>query len=220
MRYTSAVRAAIVVVLVSVLSALAPAARAQLEPSVHGRLDHDMVLTAAIGGGVALNDRLHPDPTGSASIELRARLIDMAGLMLAAEWRAEGDSRLILAADVRPLFLARWILGGSLHRAYLDLLLDSIGIDLGAAFGPLDDDLGVALVIGFGLDVPLYIGPHADGLFLRLGARHVTAGVTDQSAPRGGTSDWLLYAALGARFSFASGIASWEPERYEVGVHD
>ncbi len=199
-------------------SALASSVRAQFEPSIHGRLDHDMVLTGALGGGVVLNDRVHPDPTGSVSIELRARLVDMAGLMLAAEWRPEGDSRIILAADVRPLFLARWILGASLHRAYLDLLLDSIGIDLGAAFGPLDPDFGVALVIGFGVDVPLYIGPHADGLFLRLGARHVTAGVTYQSAPRGGTSDWLLYAALGGRFSVASGIVSWEPERYEVTV--
>lgn len=199
-------------------SALGASARAQYEPSIYGRLDNDLVLTGAVGGGVALNDRVHPDPTGSASIELRARLVDMAGLMLAAEWRPEGDSRIILAADVRPLFLARWILGGSLHRAYLDLLLDSIGIDVGAAFGPLDPDFGVAFVIGFGLDVPLYIGPHADGLFLRLGARHVTAGVTDQSAPRGGTSDWLIYAALGGRFSVASGIVSWEPERYEVTV--
>lgn len=218
MRYTSAVRASLLVVFLWVSGALAPSAHAQFEPAIHGRLDHDMVLTGAIGGGVALNDRVHPDPTGSASIELRARLVDMAGLMLAAEWRAEGDSRIILAADVRPLFLARWLLGASLHRAYLDVLLDSIGIDLGAAFGPLDPAFGVAFVIGFGLDVPLYIGPHADGLFLRLGARHVTAGVTDQSAPRGGTSDWLIYAALGGRFSVASGIVSWEPERYEVRV--
>ncbi len=184
--------------------------------AVHGRLDHDLVLTAALGGGVALNDRVHADPTGSASLELRMRLVDMAGLLVAAEWRPEGDSRVILAADVRPLFLARWILGGSLHREYLDLLLDSIGIDLGAAFGPFDDDAGVALVIGFGFDIPLYIAPHADGLFLRVGARHVTAGVTDQLAPRGGTSDWLLYLAFGGRFSVATGVVSWEPDRYEV----
>jgi hypothetical protein len=186
--------------------------------AVHGRLDHDFVITGALGGGVALNDRVHPDATGAASIELRGRLIDMAGLVLAAEWRPEGDSRVLVMADIRPLFLARWILGGSLHRAWLDLLLDSIGLDIGAAIGPFDGDAGVALAIGVGFDVPLYIGPHADGAFLRLAARHVTAGAADQLAPRGGTSDWALYAALGGRFSFASHIVSWEPDRYEVRI--
>lgn len=198
------------------LTFLASTAHADDVRAVHGRLDHDLVLTAALGGGVALNDRVHPDPTGSASLELRARLVDMAGLLLAQEWRPEGDSRLIVAADIRPLFLARWILGGSLHREFLDLMLDSIGLDLGVAIGPYDDDAGVAVAIGFGIDVPLYIAPHADGFFLRLGARHVTAGITDQAAPRGGTSDWLVYAAFGGRFSVDAGIVSWEPARYEV----
>jgi hypothetical protein len=191
-------------------------ARADDVEAVHGRLDHDLVLTAALGGGVALNDRVHADPTGSASLELRARLVDMAGLLVAAEWRPEGDSRVVIAADLRPLFFARWLLGASLHRAWADLLLDSIGLELGAAIGPFDAEAGVALAIGFGLDVPLYVGEHADGVFLRLGARHVTAGAGDQAAPRGGTSDWLIYGALGGRFSVESGIVSWEPERYET----
>jgi hypothetical protein len=95
-------------------------------------------------------------------------------------------------------------------------LLDSIGLEFGAAVGPFDADAGVALAIGFGLDVPLYIGDHADGVFLRLGARHMTAGAGDQATPRGGTSDWLIYGAFGGRFSVQSGIVSWEPERYEV----
>ncbi len=195
---------------------LASAARAEDAPAVHGRLDHDLVLSGALGGGVAWGDRVHPAPTGAASLELRARVLDMAGVVVAGEWRPEGDSRLVVAADLRPLFLARWLLGASLHREFADLLLDSLGLELGAAFGPFDGGFGVALAIGFGLDVPLYVGPHADGLFLRLAARHVTAGAGDQAAPRGGTSDWFLGAAIGGRFSVPSGIAEWEPARYEV----
>jgi hypothetical protein len=195
---------------------LASVAQADDVAAVHGRLDHDLVLTGALGGGVVLNDRVHPGETGALSLELRARVLDMAGVVLAGEWRPEGDSRLVVAADLRPLFLARWLLGASLHRDAADLLIDSLGLELGAAFGPFDGAFGVALAIGFGFDVPLYVGPHADGLFLRLSARHVTAGAGDQAAPRGGTSDWLLGAAIGGRFSVASGIAEWEPERYEV----
>lgn len=207
------------VLLLTVLFLTAAPVCAQEEvAAVHGRLDHDFVITGAIGGGVVLNDRLHPEPTGAASIELRGRLVDMAGLVLAAEWRPEGQSRALIMADIRPLFLARWILGGSLHRAWIDLLIDSLGLDIGAAIGPFDGDVGVALAIGVGFDVPLYIGPHADGVFLRLAARHVTAGAADQLAPRGGASDWALYAALGGRFSFASGIVSWEPDRYDVRI--
>lgn len=202
------------------LASITGVARADDVGAVYGRLDNDLVLTAALAGGVVLNDRVHPDPTGSASLELRARLVDMAGLVLAGEWRPEGDSRVFVMADVRPLFFARWVLGASVHRAWVDLLIDSIGIDLGAAIGPFDGAAGVALAIGFGLDVPLYIGEHADGVFLRLAARHVTAGAGDQLAPRGGTSDWLLLAALGARFSVDAGIAAWEPTRYETREPD
>jgi hypothetical protein len=210
------VRALLVISMVG----LASVAHADEGAAVHGRLDHDLVLTGALGGGVALNDRAHPAPTGAASLELRARVLDMAGLMLAGEWRPEGDSRLLVAVDLRPLFLARWLLGASLHRDFADLLLDSLGLDLGAAFGPFDGAFGVALAVGVGLDVPLAIGPHADGLFLRLSARHVSAGAGDQAAPRGGASDWFLGAAIGGRFSVASGIAEWEPARYEVRAPD
>jgi hypothetical protein len=204
--------------IVSVLVLGTATARAQDGDGVYGRLGGDLVLSAGAGGGFVFHDRqLLSEWTGEATVELRARVLDMAGLFLAGTWRPLGDDRVIVGGDLRPLFLARWLLGASAHRAWQDLLVDSIGCDLGAAFGPFEDGAGVAFSIGFGVDVPLYFPPHLDpGVFLHLGARHVIASATDQLAPRGGTSDWTILVLLDVRAFVWSGIAGWEPRRYRT----
>lgn len=199
--------------------ALSPGlAAAQDGDGVYGRLSGDVALSAGIGGGVVYADRQHvAEWTGEAMVELRARVLDMAGLLLAGEWRPEGDDRVIIAADIRPLFFARWLLGNSSHRAWEDLLVDSIGLDLGAAIGPFENGAGAALAIGFGIDVPLHFPPNLDpGIFLHLGARHAIASATDQLAPAGGTADWTILAVLDVRAFVMTGLAGWEPARYRV----
>ena len=114
-------------------------AHAQDGDGVYGRLDGDLALSAGLGGGVVHGDRQHvAEWSGTATLELRARVLDMAGVLLAGEWRPEGDERLIVAADLRPLFFARWLLNASSRRAWADLLVDSIGLDLGVAIGPFE----------------------------------------------------------------------------------
>jgi hypothetical protein len=195
--------------------ALSTQARAQDGDGAYGRLDGDLALSAGVNGGVVLDDRVHPAVTGSASLELRARILDSGGLFAAGEWRPEGDSRVIVGVDLRPLFLARFLLGLETGMQWFDLLLDSIGVEVGAAVGPFDHDLGVSLAIGFGLDVPLYLPPRTSGgVFLRLGARYVTASALDQAAPGGGTTDWVLLAGLNVRAFVATGLPNWEPQRY------
>ena len=191
---------------------------AQDGDGVYGRLSGDLALSAGIGGGVVYADRQRvAEWTGEATVELRARILDMAGLLLAGEWRPEGDDRVIVAADIRPLFFARWLLGASLHQSWGDLLVDSIGLDLGAAIGPFETGAGAALAIGFGLDVPIYFPPNLDpGIFLHLGARHAVASATDQLAPTGGTADWTILAVLDVRAFVMTGLAGWEPTRYRV----
>ncbi len=194
---------------------LAAPARAQYGDGAYGRLDGDLALSVGVNGGVVLDDRVHPAATGSASLELRARILDSGGLFAIGEWRPEGDSRVIVGADLRPLFLARFLLGLESGYQWFDVLLDSIGIDVGAAIGPFDHDAGVGLAIGFGLDVPLYLPARTSGgVFLRLGARYVTASALDQAAPRGGTTDWVFLAGLDVRAFVATGLANWEPTRY------
>jgi hypothetical protein len=105
----------------------------------------------------------------------------------------------------------------SLGDRFWDLLLDSIGIDLGVALVPLDEDIGAALAIGFGLDVPLvFFGEGYEGISLRLAGRHVAALPTDRLGPDDGINDWLAMAAIVVRGSVSTGLPSWERPRYEL----
>jgi hypothetical protein len=188
---------------------------AQDGDGVYGRLDADLALSAGVTGGAVSNDRVHPAWTGSVSLELRARILDSGGLFAIGEWRPEGDSRAIVGVDLRPLFLPRFLLGAMTGSQWVDLLIDSIGLDLGAAIGPFDRDVGVGLAIGVGLDVPLFLPERTSGgVFLRLGARYVTASALDQAAPRGGTTDWVLLAGLDFRALVATDLPRWSGPRY------
>ncbi len=192
----------------------ASSAAAQEGDGAYGRLSGDLTLEAALGGGAAFEaDRV----LGAGTLELRARYLDVAGIFAGLELRAEGASRALLGVDLRPIFLARFLLNASLRDRYWDILLDSIGLDLGVAVLPLDEGAGAALAVGLGLDVPLvFFGEGYEGLSLRLSGRHVAALPTDRVAPAGGANDWLAMAALVVRGSVPTGLPAWAPRRYEL----
>lgn len=195
---------------------LAPSTAAA-QDGAYGRLTGDLTLEAALGGGAAFEQ----DVRGAATLELRARYLDVAGLFAGLELRADGASRALFGADLRPLFLARFLLNASLHDRYWDVFLDSIGIDLGVAIVPLDELVGAALAVGFGADVPLvFFGDGYEGISLRLAGRHVAALATDRFAPDGGISDWLVMASIVVRGSVVTGLPGWEPPRYELSEPD
>ncbi len=197
------------------LSMLAIASTASAQDGAYGRLDRDLTLEAGLGGGVAFEPGT--GPLGAGTLELRARYLDMAGVVLGGEVRPNGTSRVFVGGDLRPLFLARFLLNASFHDRFWDLLLDSIGVDLGVAFLPLDQHLGAALMVGFGLDVPLvFFGEGVDGISLRLAGRHVAALPTDRLGPSGGADDWIGMAALVFRGGVQTGLPGLEPRRYEV----
>ncbi len=197
------------------LFALVPWPAAAQGDGVYGRLDADLALSVGVSGGAVTNDRVHPAWTGSVSLELRARILDSGGVFAVGEWRPEGDSRAVVGVDIRPLFLPRFLLGAETGSQWVDLLIDSLGLDLGAAMGPFDREAGVGLAIGFGVDVPLFVPERTSGgVFLRLGARYVTASALDQAAPRGGTTDWVLLAGLDLRALVATGLPLWHGPRY------
>lgn len=190
-----------------------PTSAAAQGDGVYGRLDADLVLEAALGGGAAFEPALQ----GATALDLRARYLDMAGLVVGVEWRPTGASRAIVGADLRPLFLARFLLGASLQDRYWDLLLDSIGIDLGVAITPFDQRAGVALAVGFGLDIPLlFFGEGVSGLALRLFGRHVSARPSDRYGPVDGVDDWVVGAMIVVRGQARTGLPAWEPRRYEL----
>jgi hypothetical protein len=197
----------------AILSFAAPAAADG--DGAYGRLEGDFTLEAGLGGGVAFEG---VDVLGAGTLELRARYLDAAGVVLGGEFRPEGASRIWVGVDLRPLFLARFFLNLSFRERFWDLLVDSIGLDLGVAFVPLDENAGAALAVGFGVDVPLVFFSDAgyEGISLRLAGRHVAGLATDRLGPSEGVNDWLAMAALVVRGSVSTGLPSWAPRRYEL----
>ena len=99
----------------------------------YGRVQGD--LTAVVGGGATV---AAGGPRGAA--EVRLRYLETAGLFGSYEdgplLGSQAEPRRVIATglEVRPLFLFRWLKGHETSRAALDLMLDSIGLELGAFF--------------------------------------------------------------------------------------
>lgn len=171
----------------------------------YGRFDGDLVLALDVGAGV------HASGAASMSGHARARYLDSAGLVLGAERELdEGATHVVGAVEVRPLFLMRFFLDLEIGDAWLDLLIDSLGLELGATWARAgEDDDGIALLVGGGIEVPIYLR-RGRGIALRLAARYVGARVSWQHGPTGGIADTSFVAALVVRTSVSSGIASRE----------
>ncbi|MFK7990464.1 MAG: hypothetical protein AB8I08_30870 [Sandaracinaceae bacterium] len=201
---------------------LVPSAGAA-QDGAYGRLDGDLTLEAGLGGGVTFdNDHV----SGAGTLDLRARYLDVAGLVIGLDVRPDrqigsvplgGGSRVLLMADVRPLWLARFFLGATVGDRWVDLMIDSLGVELGVALTPIDEDLGAAFAVGFGVDLPLvFFGDGIEGLALRLNARHVAALATDRFGPAGARNDWIAGGSLVFRFQASTGLPGWERPRYRT----
>jgi len=178
---------------------------------LYGRFDADVVLSVGAGAGASLE--LDPVYT----VDLRARYLDSAGMVVAPEWRPQGDSAVAVLGEIRPFFLGRFLSNRSSGRRWLDLTVDSIGIELGTWIGPLANGLGAALAVGSGVDFPLSTGrSSARGLWLRLGMRYVHASHTWTDSPSEGRGFATFVACLYYRFGIDAGLARREPPRYLV----
>ena len=192
----------------------APAAQADAPregDGVYGRLDDDVVLSAALGTGAAF----FGDGAWVGTLELRARYLDSAGVFVAPEVRLYADPRILLGVDFRPLFFARLFRGLSATDEWSDLVLDSIGLDLGVVLVPIGDHTGAGLVLAAGIDFPLAV-ERGTGLFLRLGTRWAHALLADRNGPPESVSDLSVFLALGWRFAVDAGIATDEPPRWRA----
>lgn len=178
---------------------------------IHGRLDGDVVLSAAIGTGAAF----FGDGVWVGTLELRARYLDSAGVFVAPEVRLYADPRILIGVDFRPLFFARLFRGLSARHAWWDLVVDSIGIDLGVVLVPIGDHTGVGFVLGTGVDLPIAVDRGA-GLYLRLGTRWAHALLEDSNGPPESVSDLSVFVALGWRFAVDAAIAAAEPPRWRA----
>lgn len=185
---------------------------AQRGDGVYGRLDGDVTLSAGLGAGAVFPAR--GDAALSTALELRARFLDAAGLFVVPEWRPDAASEVTLGLDLRPLFPARFLMNMETGLPWVDLLVDSIGVDVGVALLPIGEGrgkTGAAFAIGGGLDVPLVL-PAADapipgGLFLRLAGRHTAASSSDLHAGDArGVRGFSLFAVLTWRAPVRTGL--------------
>jgi hypothetical protein len=192
------------------------------DDGVYGRFGSDLVLSFGVNAGIGLGDpvlaaRGSDAPTLALDAEIRLRILDSAGVVIAPEWRPEGASRLVAALDVRPVFLARFLFGATTGDRYADLFLDSLGVELGATVFAPDGRVAVAFAVGFGAEIPVWVPPEITGaVALRLGARWTGAGSTDVWGPQRTIDDWTIHAGVLVRFHANVGLARWEPDRYRV----
>lgn len=154
---------------------------------MYGRLERDLVLSGELLGGAAQVGGGEWAPAGE--VTLRARYLDMAGVMLGYR-RGFGESRddaLLLGVDLRPAFFARINYDFQRGPRWLDLMLDSIGVELGAAWvRPGEDHArggGVAGFVGTGVELPLHWRDGAGAVMLRLAARWTLSNTGDAQGP-------------------------------------
>ncbi len=155
----------------------------------HGRLAGDVSFVLGIGATVAPR-------TPRATLDARARYLDVIGVFGTYEdalGAANAEPQRVIATglEVRPLFLGRWLRGMHSRAATLDLMLDSFGLEIGAAFQkPQGASFGTrpALQTGLGFEVPLF--GQAQGLWLgahggaRFGERALEASSVDSPLDR------------------------------------
>jgi hypothetical protein len=135
-----------------------PAASARPDSS-DGRIEGDLGVVLGVGVTVA--------PRGlRAAVDARLRFVETAGVFVTYEdgtlTGSVAQPARVLAAGVelRPLFVGRW--GNDLEwgRPRLDLLLDSLGLELGASFSQRGGqrqrfDSTAGLQAGLGIEVPI-----------------------------------------------------------------
>jgi hypothetical protein len=167
---------------------------------VYGRLDGDLVLSAEVMGLAADTST---GLAGAASVALRARYMEMTGAALGYD-RAVSQSRhdaLWLAVDFRPAWLAR--LTNDMERGprWLDLALDSIGVEIGGAWLRPGEAVraggGFGFVLGGGVELPI-VWSRGDGVMLRLAARWITSRAWDAQGT--GARDGVFEAGVGVVF--------------------
>jgi hypothetical protein len=160
-----------------------------VDPS-YGRVQGDLTLVLGLGATIA-------EGGSRAEGEVRLRYLDSVGVFGAYEdgppVGSSGDPLRVLAGglEVRPLFLYRWLQGHETRRAWLDLVIDSFGLELGAlTMQPTGTSFGseAAVQAGIGLELPimldatgLWVGVHGG---VRWSEAELATGTVNDTADR------------------------------------
>ncbi|MFW5925642.1 MAG: hypothetical protein ACOCV4_05715 [Myxococcota bacterium] len=202
--------------LCTVVGCLLGAAEARAQgpgDGVYGRFDASWTMSLGVGAGASRRTE-GGDAVPSVVGELRFRHLDSAGPFVAGRWAPEGHGHVVVGAEIRPLFPLLFLENLFTGHERWDLLIESWGLELGAAVLPFDGEAGVGLAMGTGLEVPLVLSStRARGLGLRLAFRYVHAPDRWQAGPARDASEWTALATLAVDLALPSGGASIRPPR-------
>jgi len=162
----------------------------------HGRFDGDLAVAGSLG--MTLGPR-----APRAAADVRFRYLSTAGLFATYEdgpligARSEPRRVLAVGVELRPLFLGRWGTDRELGNPRLDLLIDSLGLELGAVFMQPDGARFGArpgLQVGLGLELPIFANASGPFVGLHGGVRWSDAALS--GGPVDGPSDRALYLTV------------------------
>lgn len=186
-----------------------PSARAQDGDGVYGRFDASSSVVLGAGAIVAAE-------TGDvgALLDARVRVIDAAGLATSVVLAPDRRTRLFAGVELRPLFPGLFLQSMSTGRWFVDLLIQSLGVELGVDVA-LARNAPVGFVWGLSLEVPI-LSPErfAHGLGIRLGMRHTAFFGDARPNPTRDASGYELYGMLAIGFDAGQAVANWEPLRH------
>jgi hypothetical protein len=164
--------------------------------ATYGRIAGDVTLVGAVGVVAA-----DGGPRGEA--ELRARYLETAGLFASYEdaplLGSSAEPRRVFAGglEVRPLFLFRWLDGHQTSEPWLDLVVDSVGLELGAMF---QQPSGASFSsrpgaqVGLAIEVPIL--PRATGPWIGLHGGVRWSDAVLAGGPTNGPDDRSFYLSI------------------------
>ena len=184
---------------------------AQGGDGLYHRWDDDFSLMLGAGGGAThFADEWH----ATFNAEIHALFFNVGGPMIAGRW-AKGAAReqLIVGVDVRPLFPALFFLYKPTWNEFWDLLIQSLSVELGAAF-ILGEDKDVAFALGLAFEIPIArVRGTSHRVALKLATRRIKGPARFLGVDRN-QSEWSVYGAMVWYLGMPIGAASWEPPRY------
>lgn len=182
---------------------------AQDGDGAYGRFDHAVVFS--FDAGFALST---PPIAPRASGALRVRIIDAAGPVLSLSGGGGEPLSFRAGVELRPFWPSLFLLDMSTGIERIDLLIGSIGVELGVAYV---QNHGIGVTYAFGIEMPLALPTSSpsrvfDGLRLRFEARRIRlrqAQETTQESYRA----WEMFFGLNLRLGAGAPRLHSDPRR-------
>lgn len=174
--------------------------------TAYGRIDGDLAASLALGMSVGSRDP-------RAAADVRLRYVSTVGLFTtyedAAPFGAAADPHrlLVTGLELRPLFLVKWLRGVETANPWVDLTLDSLGLELGSLFFLQSETRShPGLQASLGFQVP--VRPSASGPLVgfHFGGRWSEASLAGTGADNAADTSAFFLLTVGFQQVFGSPI--------------